>query len=276
MFRGGIFDHIGGGFSRYSTDRYWLVPHFEKMLYDNALLAMAYLLAYERTGKTIYSSVARRVFQYLERELKAPDGGFFSAQDADSDGVEGKFYLLSKDELIALLGREDGEQFCRYFGITAQGNHNGKSIPNLLSSPEPDNVSEALLPKVYEYRRTRTVLGTDRKVLTAWNSLAAAAYAMAARILKDDGYLCTARSTLGFLERELTDEDRVYAGVTDGHRAGYGFLDDYAFTIFALIQMHQTTMEETFLTRAVALAEKTISAFWGRGKRRLFLCRDGQ
>jgi uncharacterized protein YyaL (SSP411 family) len=262
MFRGGIFDHIGGGFSRYSTDRYWLVPHFEKMLYDNALLAMAYLTAYEETGKELYRTVAQKVFSYMERELAHPGGGFYSAQDADSEGVEGKYYLLTKDELLALLGREDGERFCRHFGITERGNYEGKSIPNLLGSEEPDDAAEALVPKVYEYRRARVALRTDKKLLTAWNALAAAAYATGARVLKDAGILDKARETLAFLERELTDGDTVFAGVTEGERSGPGFLDDYAFLIFALLQMHQASLEDAFLTRAASLAAKAVSAFW--------------
>ena len=139
MYRGGIFDHIGGGFSRYSTDRYWLVPHFEKMLYDNALLAMAYLTAYEKTGEKVYKLVADRVFTYLEREMQNADGGFFTAQDADTNGEEGKYYLLTQDEIMELLGAEDGTRFCRYYGISPKGNFEGKNIPNLLSSPEPDS-----------------------------------------------------------------------------------------------------------------------------------------
>jgi uncharacterized protein YyaL (SSP411 family) len=262
MFLGGMFDHIGGGFSRYSTDRYWLVPHFEKMLYDNALLAMAYLQAYELTGRAFYENVARRVLLYLEREMKAPGGGFFSSQDADSEGVEGKYYLWEPDELVELLGREDGERFCRHFGITREGNYEVGSVPNLLGLPTPDPSVEALISKVYEYRLGRPALRTDTKILTSWNALAAAAFAAAARVLKDGEFLQTARKTLGFMEKTLTDADRVYAGVTDGVRSGPGFLDDYAFYAFALIQMHQATMEEGFLDRAADVTGKTVRVFW--------------
>ncbi len=262
MYLGGIFDHIGGGFSRYSTDPYWLAPHFEKMLYDNALLAMAYLLAHEMTGKVLYRTVAERVFSYLERDMRDRDGGFFSAQDADSDGVEGKFYLFRPDELASILGPEDGARFCRHFGITPQGNFEGKSIPNLLGAPQPDLRVEALLPKVYEYRKGRTALHTDTKLLTGWNALTGAAYAMAFRLLKQEAYGKTARETLGFMERELTNGDTVFVGSSGKQCSGPGFLDDYAFYIFALIQMHQATLEDSYLMRAVELAEKTISSFW--------------
>ncbi|MGE4353277.1 MAG: thioredoxin domain-containing protein [Oscillospiraceae bacterium] len=262
MYRGGIFDHIGGGFSRYATDRFWLVPHFEKMLYDNALLAMAYLLAYEDTGKALYRTVAERIFAYLERDMHAPGGGFYSAQDADSEGVEGKFYLFTQDELKALLGNEAAEQFCRRYGITPAGNFEGGSIPNLLRSPGDDETSDKLIPRVLDYRSRRIPPHTDKKLLTAWNALTAAAYAMAGRILKNDGYLKTARETADFIARELTEGDAVYVGITDGRRAGKGFLDDYAFYLFALLQLHQATQADSYLSRAVLLTDKAVSLFW--------------
>ncbi len=261
MYRGGIFDHVGGGFSRYSTDRFWLVPHFEKMLCDNALLAMAYLLAFERTGRALYRTVAERIFSYLERELAAPGGGFYAAQDADAEGEEGKYYLFTPGELEKRLGKEDGARFCRHYGITREGNFEGKSVPNFLHTPEADARAEALLPKVYAYRKARTALHTDTKVLTGWNALAAAAYAAAGRILKEERYLVSARKTLSFLERELTDGEMVFSGVTDGRRAGPGFLGDYADYVFALLQMHQATGEDAFLDRAAAVARGTADSF---------------
>jgi uncharacterized protein YyaL (SSP411 family) len=214
-----------------------------------------------RTGNELYKTVAQKVFLYLERELAHPGGGFYSAQDADSEGEEGKYYLLTKAELTRLLGKEDGERFCRHFGITERGNCEGKNIPNLLGSEEPDAAAEDLVPEVYEYRRARVALRTDRKLLTAWNALAASAYAAGARILKDAGYLNKARETLDFIERELLAGDTVFVSVTEGERSGPGFLDDYAFLIFALIQMHQASLEHAFLTRAAALAAKAVLAF---------------
>ncbi len=262
MFLGGIFDHVGGGFSRYSTDRYWLVPHFEKMLYDNVLLAMTYLMAYENTGKELYRSVPERIFQYLKREMRAPDGGLFSAQDADSEGVEGKYYVFVPEEIKDLLGEVDGERFCRRYGITYEGNFEGKSIPNLLHATERDDEVDAFLLRVYEYRKRRIPPHTDTKELTAWNALAAAAYAMAARILKDEAALHTACDLVDWIERELTEGDAVFAGVTDGKRSGSGFLDDYAFYVFALIQLHQATLEEKYLSRAAGLMERAWGLFW--------------
>ncbi len=262
MFRGGMFDHVGGGFCRYSTDRFWLVPHFEKMLYDNALIAMAYLTAFEASEKPLYRSVAERIFQYLEREMRAPDGGFFSAQDADSEGVEGKYYVFTPDEIIALLGEEDGARFSARYGITPVGNFEGGSIPNLIGSDDSDAGADALIPKVYDYRRQRVPPHTDKKKLTAWNALAAAAYAMAARILKHDGYAETAKETISFIERELAEGDALYVGTTEGKRSAAGFLPDYAYYIFALIQAYEATLEEKYLSRAAELATAAWRLFW--------------
>lgn len=264
MYRGGMFDHIGGGFARYSTDRRWLVPHFEKMLYDNALLAMAYLLAFEQTGKPLYAKVARRIFGYLEREMRAPDGGFFSAQDADSEGEEGKFYVFTPDEVAEALGK-DTPRFCRRYGITKEGNFEGASIPNLLADGADDDETDALLARMYDFRKKRVAPHTDTKQLTAWNALTAAAYAMAARILDDERYRKTAKELIAFIERTLTDGDALFVGITDGKRAGAGFLDDYAFFIFALLQTHQATMERRYLDRAVTLALRACALFGDDG-----------
>ncbi|HNX14471.1 MAG TPA: thioredoxin domain-containing protein [Oscillospiraceae bacterium] len=262
MFRGGIFDHIGGGFSRYSTDRRWLIPHFEKMLYDNALLAMAYLTGFEKTRKELWRDIAERIFYWLEHEMAAPDGGFFSAQDADSEGVEGKFYVFTPDELKLLLGEAEGIKFCRRYGISPEGNFEGKSVPNLLeSSLEPDKI-DGLLQSVYKYRKKRPAPRTDVKILTAWNALTAAAYAMAARILKSEEYKKTAQKTIEYIEQNLSENGTLFSGATDGRRIGPGFLDDYAFLIFALIQMHQATLNDHYLDRAAELADRTWDLFW--------------
>lgn len=262
MYRGGIFDHIGGGFSRYSTDREWLVPHFEKMLYDNALLAIAYLLGYEKIGKEYYRTIAERIFDYLEREMHDSGGGYYSAQDADSEGVEGKYYLFTPDELIALLGENDGLRFCKHFGITVEGNFEGKSIPNLLHGQNNDRFIDALIPKVYEYRMQRIAPHKDMKKLTAWNALTVAAYAMAARILKKKDYLDIAKDTVDFIERELIQKKTIFVSITEGVRSGHGFLDDYSFYIFALIQMHQASQDEGYLARALELCDKALELYW--------------
>ncbi len=262
MYKGGIFDHIGFGFSRYSTDDYWLAPHFEKMLYDNALLAVAYLVAYEQTGKDLYRQVACKIFIYVERELTNETGGFFSSQDADSDGVEGKYYVFTPDEVTKLLGHEDGTYFCQNFDITIEGNFEGKSIPNLIEQSTPLNTMEDLLPKLSAYRKQRTSLHRDDKILTGWNALLLGAYATAYRVLGEECYLYTAETLLAFIDTHLWDGEALYASITSGRRGTKGFLDDYAFLILALIELYEATFEDKYLERALQLTNKTIADFF--------------
>lgn len=177
MRQGGLFDHIGFGFCRYSTDRLFLVPHFEKMLYDNALLIMAYAAAYTVTGNPLYLDTAEKTAGYLLREMTAPEGGFYSAQDADSDGVEGKYYLFGYDELVSVLG-ERGEAFNAHYGITRKGNFQGANIPNRLHAAGEEGALDSLLPAVYDYRRKRERLHLDDKILTGWNALTIASLAL--------------------------------------------------------------------------------------------------
>ena len=175
MYRGGMFDHIGFGFCRYSTDRQFLVPHFEKMLYDNALLMLAYCKAYTVTKKQIYLDIAEKTAVYVLREMTSPEGGFYSSQDADSDGKEGKYYLFTPSEIIKLLGKDDAERFNRHFDITEAGNFEGRNIPNLLKSDPHDKALEPFLHVLYDYRKKRHTLHRDEKILTSWNSLMIAA-----------------------------------------------------------------------------------------------------
>ena len=172
MYRGGIFDHIGFGFSRYSTDSKWLVPHFEKMLYDNALLAIAYLEAYKATGNEKYAHVAKQIFTYVLRDMTSPEGAFYSAEDADSEGEEGKFYLWTLDEVRSVLGDKDGERFTRLFDITDRGNFEGKNIPNrtTIQASESDNeFIETCRERLFQHREQRTHPFKDDKILTSWN-----------------------------------------------------------------------------------------------------------
>lgn len=202
MYRGGIFDHIGGGFSRYSTDERWLVPHFEKMLYDNALLVMAYVKAYALTGRKLYGCAAEMVLKYIEAELTDPQGGFYCGQDADSDGVEGKYYVFTPEEINEILGTKQGKAFCRNYGITGPGNFEGKSIPNLLGNEAYESVCEErpgaeeedgrsksrreadeVYEKLYAYRLKRTRLHKDDKILVSWNGWMISACAKAGAVL---------------------------------------------------------------------------------------------
>jgi hypothetical protein len=259
MYKGGIFDHIGYGFSRYSTDRYWLAPHFEKMLYDNALLAVTYLTAFEQTGNKMYADVAGKIFVYLEREMSNGQGGLYSAQDADSDGVEGKYYVFTPEETIDILGARDGARFNDYFDITQKGNFEDKSIPNLISQTTLSSDMDVFLSKLYEFRLTRTSLHRDEKILTSWNSLSLWAYAAAARITGDKMYLKTAEKLFDFIENNLSTGDTLF--VTDAKSCN-GFIDDYAFYILALISLYQATFNEKYLNRALELNERVIDDFY--------------
>lgn len=262
MHRGGLFDHIGGGFSRYSTDRYFLAPHFEKMLYDNALLIMSYCKAYAVTKKKDYRAVAEKTAAYIRREMTSPDGGFYSAQDADSDGVEGKYYLFEPSEIIGLFGQEKGSAFCRYYDITEQGNFEGKSIPNLLKSPEMDGRFESYLPKLYEYRKQRYHLHLDDKILTAWNGLMIAALTVLYRVSGDPSYLHAAIRAESFIEQKLTQGETLFVSFREGKRGAVGFLDDYAFYTFALIALYEATLDQSYLQKANRFCEKAIMEFF--------------
>ena len=188
MYRGGIYDHVGGGFARYSTDRFWLVPHFEKMLYDNALLALAYLEAYQLTDKKLYARVARDVFTYILRDMTSPEGGFYSAQDADSEGVEGKFYVWSREEIENVVGEEDALYLYQVYDISEKGNFEGKNIPNLIKGLPPQSEwakLDELRAKLFQEREKRVHPHRDDKILSGWNGMMIAALAYGSRVLHE-------------------------------------------------------------------------------------------
>lgn len=265
MYRGGIFDHIGGGFSRYSTDQKWLVPHFEKMLYDNALLACAYLEAYQITGKELYKTVITKTLDYVLRELTDGQGGFYCGQDADSDGVEGKYYVFSPEEVIEVLGEADGKRVCDWFGITKQGNFEGKNILNLIENrhfEESDGQIEFLCQKLYDYRLTRVNLHKDDKVLTSWNGLMIVALAQTGWLLNDPKYLNAAKKAQTFISKHLTDtNNRLRLRWRDGESAHDGQLDDYAFYALALLALYRVTLDTSYLLSAIKVAEQILSLF---------------
>lgn len=258
MYRGGIFDHIGFGFSRYSTDSYFLVPHFEKMLYDNALLILAYASAYDVTGKPFYRMIAEKTAAYIEREMTDKEGAFFSAQDADSQGVEGNYYLFGYDEVIGILGKEEGCAFVKQYCITPGGNFEGKNIPNLLSSKDFSR-SDQDFSKLYEYRRRRMRLSLDDKILTSWNGLMIAALSFLSRVTGDAHYGVLASNAAHFLLDSLYDGGVLYVGCRHNVRSGRGFLDDYAFFCMGLIHLYESSGDSSFLDHACTLAQKAIS-----------------
>lgn len=276
MYHGGIFDHIGGGFSRYSTDRYFLAPHFEKMLYDNALLIMAYCKAYQLTKKWIYCEIAEKTAEYVLREMTSDEGGFFSAQDADSDGIEGKYYLFEPAEIVELLGEQAGTEFNQYFDITEQGNFEGKNIPNLLRKEEihKDMTKEELDTHkkiVYEYRKKRYKLHLDDKILTAWNALMIAALCQLYRVTEHENYLEAAVRAERFIENKLCEKDTLHVSYREGKCSGKGFLDDYAYEIFALLALYKAAFDNGYLERAKTFCEKATADFWDEKQGGFFL-----
>lgn len=263
MYRGGLFDHIGYGFCRYSTDRYFLVPHFEKMLYDNALLIMAYSQAYGMSGKTVYREIAEKTAEYILREMTSSEGSFYSAQDADSEGIEGKYYVFEPEEIIALLGEERGRAFNREYGITKEGNFEGKSIPNRIKSLSGKAFDDCL-PVIREYRNQRSRLHLDDKQLTSWNSLMIAALCQLYRVTGNTTYFKAAKRAQQFIESRLSEGNTLYVSYREGKRSGKGFLDDYAYYCFALIQLYEAGLEIHYLRQAKLMCEKAMDDFFDR------------
>ena len=256
MYRGGIFDHIGGGFCRYSTDERWLVPHFEKMLYDNAWLLAAYAQAYSLTGNSFYRQVGERIFEYIEQELTDPEGGFWCGQDADSNGREGLFYLFSPGEICQVLGETDGPQFCSRFDITAGGNFEGKSIPNLIDADD-------YVRQERKDVRERASLGTDDKILTGWNGLMIAALARSAVIMERPQFLKAAQRAEGFLWEHIhMGNGLIMARWRQGEAKYPGILDDYAFFIWGLLECYGACYDAEYLEKAELLGERMLEQFF--------------
>lgn len=285
IYRGGIFDHIGFGFSRYSVDERWLVPHFEKMLYDNALLAIAYLEAWQVTGKPLYREVAEKVFAYVLRDMTSPEGAFYSAEDADSEGVEGKFYVWTKGEIEAVLGAVDTAWFSGIYHVTEEGNFEEKNILNLigtdfeeLEQPEVRDRLENLREVLYRERSKRVYPLKDDKVLTSWNGLMIAALAYGGRVLGNTAYLEAAEKAAAFILERLTDgTGRLLASYRENEARHLGYLDDYAFMIFGLIELHQGTLKQSYLEKALELSEEMVTLFWDRKDGGFFLSgNDGE
>lgn len=275
MYRGGIYDHIGFGFSRYSTDRKWLVPHFEKMLYDNALLAIAYLEAFQATKKQQYADVAHQIFTYVLRDMTSPEGGFYSAEDADSEGVEGKFYLWSVDEVKQILGDKDAEKFCQYYDISEKGNFEDLNIPNLIKATVPEEEKqfvEACRQKLFDVREKRVHPYKDDKILTAWNGLMISAMAMGGRILNEQKYISAAENAVEFIMTRLVRNDgRLMARYRDGESAFPAYIDDYAFFIWGLIELYETTYKPDYLMHALRFNNYMLQFFSDEENGGLFL-----
>ncbi|MEM4201189.1 MAG: thioredoxin domain-containing protein [Nitrososphaerales archaeon] len=275
MAKGGVFDQLGGGFHRYSTDRYWLIPHFEKMLYDNALLASIYIDAWRITGEPLYRRVAEKTLQWMLNEMAAPEGGFYSAQDAESGGVEGEFYTWSKDELDRLVG---SEAFNLAYGVSEEGNFEGRNILYVSKDVkqvaselgiDETKVEEELLKAhktLLEERGRRTKPSIDKKILTSWNALAASAFSTAYQAFGDDTYLQVAGKTLLFIKQHLTEGDILYHSWCEGEARVKGLLEDYAYLIKALIDLYESDFSIEWIEWAYRLAEKAIELFEDKGE----------
>ncbi|MDE7229994.1 MAG: thioredoxin domain-containing protein [Oscillospiraceae bacterium] len=261
MRKGGIFDQIGYGFARYSTDKRFLAPHFEKMLYDNALLITAYSAAYFVTNNVLYLDTAEKTAEYILREMTAPHGGFYSAQDADSDGVEGRFYTFDISEIIEVLGKEKGEKFSEIFDITESGNFEGTNIPNLLKSSDLLSDFGEEIQRLYDYRKTRAGLHVDDKILLSWNSLMIAAMCMLFRVSHNEKYLNAAVNAQRFIEENMCDENTIYTSWRNGIRSDVSFLDDHAFYTAALIELYNSTLNKEYLDKAGIICREAVKRF---------------
>ena len=266
MHRGGIYDHLGGGFSRYSVDERWLVPHFEKMLYDNAILARAYLETWEYTRQDFYREVAQEILDYILRDMTGPQGGFYSAEDADSEGHEGRFYLWTWDEVHLALGK-DAPLFCEYYGITPTGNFEGRSLLHLRQSHEEFAAQRHLDPvvlkqslkkirrKLWEVREQRVHPFKDDKVLSAWNGLMIYAFAEAGRVLGNEEYLDAAEKAATFIREQLWKGESLLRRWREGDARFEGCLDDYAFMIQGLLSLFEADRGSQWLEFALNLAD---------------------
>ena len=279
MRSGGIYDHIGFGFHRYSVDAKWIVPHFEKMLYDQALLALACTEAYQATGKEEYKKTCQEIFTYVLRNMTSPEGGFYSGEDADSEGEEGKFYLWTEDEIRAVLTEEENELVKRVFNINRNGNFpEGKNtrvnIFNLtkslsedasflkLSVEELKERMEAARSKLFNAREKRIHPGKDDKVLVDWNGLMIAALAKGAQAFGEPGYAIAAERAVELILSKMTKDGRLYHRFREGEVAVQAFLDDYAFLIWGLIELYETTFEIRYLQTALRLNNDLLRHFW--------------
>lgn len=275
MGRGGIYDQLGGGFHRYSTDEYWLVPHFEKMLYDQALLAMAYTEAYQATGKTFYADVVKGIFTYVLRDMTAPEGGFYSAEDADSEGVEGKFYVWTPDEIIQILGEKEGKIFCDYYDVSREGNFEDKNILHVdkpldsfaklsgLKIEELQILLNNTRTKLFAEREKRVHPHKDDKILTSWNGLMIAALAKGAQALHEQKYVQAAVRAADFILNTLRQSDgTLLRRYRLGEASIPGYLDDYTYFVWGLLELYETTFQVKYLKAAVDLNKQAIDYFW--------------
>jgi len=283
MAAGGIHDQLGGGFHRYAVDARWLVPHFEKMLYDNALLARLYLEGYQATGDAELARVAEDILAYVRREMTHPEGGFYAAQDADSEGVEGKYFVWTREEIVAALGEEEGEIVCRFYDVTEAGNFERRSVlhrvadlaqmSRLFGRPPAElaAILERGRARLREIRARRVPPGRDDKILTSWNALMIGAFAEAYKILGTREYRAAAERAVAFVEQHLWRDGRLLRSWRDGQAHLDAYLDDHAFLLEALLDLYEATFEMRLLQGASALADTLLRLFEDKERGGFFL-----
>jgi uncharacterized protein YyaL (SSP411 family) len=275
MAHGGIYDHLGGGFHRYSVDNRWLIPHFEKMLYDNALLSRTYFEAYQATQKKGYRRMGEEILNYILREMKSPEGGFYSTQDADSGGEEGKFYVWTRDEIKDVLGKDKGTPFCAYYGVATQGNFEGEtSVLSIASTLEKvsqlygmsitdlEKVLEEARQKLYAEREKRVKPSRDEKILTSWNGLMISSFVDGFKVTGNEKYLNGAKEATRFILHEMKKDRDLMRVFNKGRCQVKGYSEDYAFFIQALIDLYEATFETGWLKEADDLNQRMIHQFW--------------
>ena len=279
MYQGGIYDHVGGGFARYSVDEKWLVPHFEKMLYDNGQLMEAYLVGYQITKKPEYLEVISQIFEWLNDEMIDSKGGFYSSMDADSEGVEGKYYVWKRSEIEKILGKEDADVFAQYFDITEEGNWEGNSIPriimkksslsNFLKIPE-DKLNESLSNsriKVKDYRNSRIPPGTDDKVIVSWNGLMISSLAKASSVLGKKEYFDAADKAVDFITQKMSKKDGTLNRIYRKNVAHIdAFAEDYSYFGNSLIDMYEASFDSKYLELAKKYADILVEQFYEDGQ----------
>ncbi len=274
MAAGGIYDHLGGGFHRYSVDAYWLVPHFEKMLYDNAQLLRTYLHAWQITGREVFRQVVEETTDYVLREMTAPEGGFYSTQDADSEGEEGKFYVWTPDQIQAVLGPEEARLFNRVYGVTRTGNFEGRNVLHLARSPEevareeglePDELAQRLSEmrrRLFQAREQRVKPERDEKILTEWNGLMIHALAEVGTVLdRPDALEAAVRAARFILEQMAQPDGKLYRSYKDGQARFNAYLEDYASFARSLVALYEATFEIRWLAEAIRLARLMMAQF---------------
>jgi hypothetical protein len=274
MAAGGVYDQLGGGFHRYSVDAHWLVPHFEKMLYDNAQLVPLYLSAHQASGDEFFARIARETLDYVVREMRDPEGGFYSTQDADSEGEEGKFFVWDRAEIERILGTEAAEIACRYWDVSDAGNFEGRNILHVTleieqlaklfrrSAAEVAQLLGDARARLFAAREKRVRPGRDEKILASWNGLMISAFARGAEVLDEPRYARVALDAVAFVQAKLQRGDRLLGTYKDGVAKLNAYLDDYAFVAAALLDVYEAVQDRAHLDAARRLVDSLLAHFW--------------